>query len=436
MNSLENALCGMQSFKAVRNVLNGVTLHDLQCIDVMKMLAAEQSIVCYDTGTGKTLLAAAFMRLLWNEDSSRKFIMFVKKDQLIQTPEKLESACGRKVITSPADAKSLDALFQNSYSDFSVLMLTHECLLNNRIMNDLFRHREEYTGVIVDEAHEISHKSLAKGATVLAGLLTKFRYRVALTATPLTTNVLQLANLANMISPERFPDANKLYYALKNGKFDVIEEPCFFIERKRADFGGVCDYRGRIEWVEPLPHQKADLSGAQLFKVCKGEGAFPQAEALVKIVRDYQVQGKRGLIYVNQHAVREWLLPFLEDFSYACINGSTKSMERSSIMHSFNVEKTLDVVITSVTTAIDLDCDFVVFYEFTSSVKQMIGRAHRGLSDKSLDVIFLVTDDSGEVDYFLNNVLAHSKLLRDVLHKEITEMEGAEQCLASRYAKI
>lgn len=435
MTSLENALCVMQSFKAIKNVLHGYTLHDLQCIDVMKMLASEKCIVCYDTGTGKTLLAAAFLRLLWNEDPTRKFIMFVKKDQLVQTPSKLENACGRKVIATPADAKSLDKLFQDNYQDYSVLMVTHDCILNDRLMNDLFKHRSEYSGVIVDEAHELSHKNFARGATILASLLANYRFRVALTATPLTTKISQLSSLSTMISPEKFPNSNKLYRALKNGTFDIADEPCFFIERKGTDFGGKRDYRGSIEWVEPLPHQKVTLSGAQLFQVCKGDGAYPQVKKLVELLSNYRNEGKRGLVYINQHTIREWVLPFLHEFRYACINGHTKATERTAIMDSFNTKKDLDVVITSVTTAVDLDCDFVIFYEFTSSVKQMIGRAHRGLGDKSMDVIFIVTDDTGEVDYFLDNVLAHSKLLRDVLHKEIPEMEGAEQCLAEKYAE-
>lgn len=90
---LINELCSRNSYKAINDVLNGVTLHDLQCIDVLKMIAAKKSVVIYDTGTGKTLLAAAFMKLLLREDPSKMFLMFVKKDQLVQTPEKLKKVC-------------------------------------------------------------------------------------------------------------------------------------------------------------------------------------------------------------------------------------------------------------------------------------------------------------------------------------------------------
>lgn len=427
----------MQSFEAVKDVLNGYTLHDLQCIDVMKMLAAEKCLVCYDTGTGKTLMAAAAMKLLWRENPARKFIMFVKKDQLVQTPKKIEEACGRRVICSAADADSLSELFQQEYSDYSVLMLTHQCLLNNTMMNDLFQHRNEYDGVIVDEVHELSNKGFARGATVLAGLLTNFRYVFALTATPITTSVRQLASLASMIDAKRFPNPNKLCLALKNGKFDVQEEPCFFIERKGSDFGGKRDYRGRVEWVKPLPEQMENVNGDALFRLCKGPGSVPQVNALVKLLREYASDGKRGLVYVNQHVIREWVCEHLEKsgLQFECINGETKGAQRAEILERFNVKKELDVVVTSVTTAIDLDCDFVIFYELTSVVKQMIGRAHRGLGDKSLDVIFMITDCTNEVDFFVDVVLPNSKLLRDIMHKDIQEMEGAEKSVVERYAK-
>ena len=54
--SIEKDLCSRQSFDAIKYVLDGVELHPLQCIDVMKMLYNKKSVVVYDTGLGKTCL--------------------------------------------------------------------------------------------------------------------------------------------------------------------------------------------------------------------------------------------------------------------------------------------------------------------------------------------------------------------------------------------
>lgn len=433
MNELELGLSSMKSYNAIKYALNGVELHDLQCIDVMKMLASKKAIVSYVTGLGKTVLAAATMRLLWNEDPTRKFIFFGKFDQLSQTPAKLEAMCGRKVISSFASAKSIQELFSKQYENYSILFLTHDTLHKDSIMNDLFQHRTEYTGIFIDEAHELSNTGVAMASSIMAGVARQFEYCYALTATPITTSVKQLAKLANVVDAKRFPDAKRLERQLASGSFRIEQEPCFFINRSRAEFGSKTDYHGIVEFVEPLPHQRVSCGGSRMFELCKGDGAYPQAEALVRLIR--QRESRRGLVYVNQHSVRNWILPFLNQagIRYECINGTTPLQERTRIMKQFNDDCALDVVLTSVTTALDLDCDYVIFYEFTVDVKQMIGRAHRGLGDKSLDVIFVVTDESSEVDYFYDNIYSVSMTIKEILNQDYSEIEDVNQELRGRY---
>ena len=206
MIEIENDLASMQSFDAISNILNGVTLHPLQCIDVMKMLYMKRAIVSYDTGTGKTLLAAAVMQLLWREDSSRRFIIFGMKDQLQQTPKKLESYTGRSVLASASDAKSIKNLLGgDKFLNYPILLLTHECLRNHTLMKALWEHQKDFYGVFVDEAHLLNNKGFAESANVLNGLCKKFEYCIALTATPFTTELTQLAKLASIIDYERYP---------------------------------------------------------------------------------------------------------------------------------------------------------------------------------------------------------------------------------------
>lgn len=426
-----NLLCSMNSFKAIKYVLNAIELHDVQCIDIMKMLCAKRCMVVYDTGLGKTLLTAAFIKLLCNEDPSRKFIMFVKKDQLIQTPKKLMDACGKTVLATSAEHGSLTSVIEQGLDTVSVLMLTHTCLQNENIMNELFAYRDRFCGIIIDEAHELSNFNRTESGGMLEAICNSFEYCTALTATPITTSALQLAKLAHVVDPSRYPDYNKLKKRLVNGTFDIAEDPLFFISRSGEDFGSKRNYRGIVKFVRPSHDQMQPCGGAKLMQLCKGRGAENQVKALVDLIKERS--GQRGLIYVNQHEVRDWVLPFLDSagIRYDCINGHTKQVDRERIMNEFNNERSLDVVITSVTTAIDLDCDFVIFYEFTPLVKQMIGRAHRGLGDKDLDVIFVLTEDSSELDYFAENVIKKSLFARDILHKNYSEIEDADRELTA-----
>lgn len=434
MDKIEEELCAMKSFQAVSRVLNGIELHPLQCVDVVKMLYRKRAIVIYDTGTGKTLLAAAFIKLLCNEDASRRFVMFVKKDQLIQTPKKLSDACGRLVTASTAEAKQASRLFAGGVASAAVLMLTHDCLNKDSIMNELFRHKDSFCGVIIDEAHELNDFIKSHSAGIVEALAQAFEYCIALTATPITTDIMQLAKLAHIVDRNRYPNYVQLEKQLRSGKMDIEDDPMFFISRNGSDFGGKRDYRGVIEWIEPMPHQKIEAGGDTLARLCKGVGAYRQAEALVRVIQRYS--GKRGLVYVERHEIREWVIPFLEDagIRYACINGRTGIADRTRIMLEFNEEKKIDIVLTSITTALDLDCDYVVFYEFTVLIKQMIGRAHRGLGSKKLDIVFMITDDTCEVDYFYKNILSIGFVIRDIMHKDYSELEDAEKEMEGRNA--
>lgn len=406
----------MTSFEAIKYVLNGIELHDLQCIDVMRMIHSKRAIVIYPTGKGKTFLASAAMTLLCNEDPKRKFIMLVKKDQLIQTPEKIFKATGKYVLSTSADKRDLQKALARGLDSCSILMITHDCISNTNFLRELYKVKDSFCGIIIDEAHEMNNVQVASSASMLGSLVTQFEYCWALTATPIVTDIMQLAKLACVVDSERFKDFGKLKRIIDCDPDVIVNNRDFFIKRNVEEFGCELICNGIPIFVEPQPEQQdTSLGGNQLELVCKGPGAENQVKALVRTLKLYG--DKRGLIYVNQHAVRGWILPFLDDagIKYACINGATSAKDRTVIMHKFNVEKSLDVVITSVTTAIDLDCDFVIFYEFTVDVKQMIGRAYRGLGDKVLDVLFVITDDSNEVDYFCRSILARSLMIRRIL---------------------
>lgn len=438
-NELENALCAMDSFDAISHCLNldengnDIVLHPIQCIDVMKMLARKRSMVVYDTGCGKTYIAAAVMRLLKNENPKRKFIMFVKKDQLTQTPSKLERATGMTVIASAANAQSRAQLYSSNFRKYDILMLTHDCLHNKQMLEHLFELRGEYCGMIIDEAHELNNFVSADSAHLLSAITKQFEYCYALTATPITTAIDQLVRLAAMIDAEHFGNITKFRTRLRRDPSILQDMGSIFIVRGRADFGGKQDYRGRVHWVTPMAHQMVPCS-SNIFMQFKGEGAFKQLKALLDEIERYK--GKRGLIYINQHKIREWVLPYLvqNGVRVACINGYTKAAERKQIMEAFNRDRSLDVIITSVTTAVDLDCDYVIFYEFTTNVKQMIGRAHRGLGDKVLDIVYIITEDSEEVDFFMDNIWARCELTRNVLGQSCAGLDGVRDSVEGRYA--
>lgn len=416
-----NEILEMDSFIAIQDVLNGVTLHPKQCIDVIKMLYQKRSILIYDTGTGKTLLAAAFMRMLIREDPSRRFIFFCIKDQITQTPKKLESLMGVPVLVSTADAKSVDKVLQEDLLKYKVIMLTHQCLHSSVVLNYLYTIRQHITGIIVDEAHKLNNTSKARSADVLQAMLAKFEYVAALTATPIRSDLLQLVKLANLIAPDRYPNTKKLLNDLKSGYFSVDADPCFFINRAAEELGRTSHPEGHVVWCTPHTHQvEESRGGVFLMQTCKGKNANSQVRELIKLLQSKS--GQKGLVYISQQTIYDWVTPHLTEagIKFAIIQGSTSASDRESIMSRFNdpEDTSIDVVLLSVTTAVDLDCEYVVFYEFTVDVKQLMGRAHRGLENKVVQVYFLLTKGTGEVQYFIDNIYNKCELFARILGKE------------------
>ena len=208
-------------------------------------------------------------------------------------------------------------------------------------------------------------------------------------------------------------------------------DKAFFINRAAKDLGRVTDPRGYVISVSPSPHQvHCELGGVELFQMCKGDGAVNQVNALIELIAEKKQQNDRGLVYISQTTVLRWVCKNLDktDIRYACINGGTSMEVRSKIEESF-ATGSYDVILTSVTTAIDLDCEYVVFYEFTVLVNQMIGRAVRGLKPKELDVYFIITKDTNEENYFINNIFAKCQLIRDILGKENSAVDNVAQHL-------
>lgn len=84
-------------------------------------------------------------------------------------------------------------------------------------------------------------------------------------------------------------------------------------------------------------------------------------------------------------------------------------------------KREVDVLITSVSESLNIDADTVIFYEFTTKIKQVMGRAHRGLYGKELELVFIVTKDTAEVEFFDKYIYRRSITLQRLLQKDYSE---------------
>lgn len=416
--SLVEELKIRKSFKAMRDILKlpGFQLTDFQCVDTLVAINNKQALLKYDTGMGKTIVACAIMKCLKKLKPDMKFVFFGKNTQLLQTPAKLREYSGLSVLE--VSAKSDDVfgkVWGKRLEDHDILFLTYETLLNKFVMSYLYTYRWMFSCIFVDEIHTECNFRDSSRALRLRAVLRNFEYRYGLTATPITGRSAQLAEICHMLDWESFPDIKTMNSELKNEENIMYRRPELLIVRTRVDEGMETKFNAEPVFVEPMPHQ-VGANGRNLFQTCKGEGAVRQAEVVREIILNNRPF--KGLVYINFHEIREWLLPFLDQVGirYGCINGKVSNNERKSIVDSF-VDNKLDVVITSVTDSLDLECDYVIFMQYCTDMQQMLGRAHRTMNPKAVDLYFIFTKQTAEASYFLEFIYKR-QLFTQLLFKD------------------
>lgn len=418
-------MSGLTSYMAIENILKNVVLADFQCVDVVKGLASGNAVYGYGTGLGKTVVAAALVQAYINEVPSRRFIYLCKPSQLLQTPAKIVEFSGLKVSASSAAGEEIhNTFFRQNFLKSQLLIVSYNALVNPAFVDFLYKYRDHYYGIIVDEAHEVANFESAISAGVVRAMLRQFKVRFGLTATPVTKDPAQLARLAYMFDWEKFPDVKDLTNDLKRGDPETVAEiNKTFLFRTRADLGISGNYRTHLEVVPPHEHQ-VDAQGGpiELFKITKGPGALNQANKLIEIVRSHP-KGMKGVAFIHFHENRKWVESILDntEIRYESIHGKTDRKERGRILELFK-NREIDLILTSVESALDIDADYVIFYEYTGNIKQMLGRVERGLNPKTLDIHFIFTQQTAEGRFFLKNVYRISLWIQEVLKQDYSTL--------------
>lgn len=422
-----------KSVKSLSGVLNDIKLEDFQTVDIAASLVKKCVIIGHETGMGKTYMASAFMKCLINENKSRKFLMVVKTNQLNETPTKIANATGLRVCTV---SSSYDSLSQHILSeDFiksDIVIIAAEVLNVDGAFTMIYKHRKLFCGLIVDEAHEFTNVDGCTRAFRVDCMAKHMEYLMLMTATPMTTKLEQFTTLVYFTDRETFWNTQSLLHGLKKPQYSFTEDyPGVYIRRSRKDLGIGNNYKTKSLYVEPTPEQEF-VKGKDFRIASKGFGAYPQVQKLVETIKNERPN--RGIVYIRHHAVRRFVESYLkeEGIRYACINGQTNMVRRAEISKAF-YNNEYDVVLTSVTTSIDLDCDYIFFYEFTSDARQVIGRGERGLVPKTLNIYFLFTLHPREIRSFIKNVYERSLIIQEVLGNDYRELIKAGEELLLKY---
>lgn len=406
--SMEQSLLHCDALLAI---LGNIELEPIQTHGVIRSLLEKRVILRYDTGLGKTIMMSVILRALINKDPNKKRIVFVMKDQEIETPRKMAPIVQAPILFASAETVKLQQLYRN-WNKSSVILLTYQCLQNVELVSFIYQKLTEVDAIFIDEAHLASNWNEANTSFMLRALADKVEYCIGLTATPIIKDTHQFSRLRNLIDreiPYRYDE-----------NVSTPSPHKAFVNINRQDYGLKGNYTCIPEFVQPMLHQLGEIKG-NIFDITKGEGAVNQVFKLTALLKDRT--DKKVLVYIRYHKTRVWVENYLKqnNISFQSIHGKvTKASERKTILDNFNSGK-IKVLLTSLTTSLDITADTVIMYEFTTYVKQMIGRAHRGLSPKDLEIIFILTRDSAELKYFLKYIYYRSELIQNTIGIDYSE---------------
>lgn len=390
----------------------GVILEDIQGVGVLRSLLEKRMLLVYDTGLGKTFIASVFLRALLNENQGTKHIMVVLKDQDIQTPITVKSITGAPVLFTDASWKSISR-FMEKWDRTNIFIVTYDCFRNVDFVSFLYLHLPDIKSFIIDEAHLVSNWNSSDTSWMIRALVSKIEYVLALTATPITSNKAQFPRLRNLVD-------RRISYRIYESMAESNNHEGY-IQVNRKDYRLKGNYRTQIVWCDPMLHQVGKIKG-NVFTVTKGTGARNQANKVIEVLGS--LQNKKVIIYVHYHDSRLWLEKNLEEagYKFASLHGKiTNRVERKHVLDTFNYGE-VNILITSITTALDISADAILFYEYTTLVKQMIGRPHRGLAPKDLDIYFFITKDTEELEFFSRYIYYRSLEIQTLLGKDYSEI--------------
>lgn len=401
------------AFLNLNNVMPDAELWDFQRQGMQEVFTNERMLLAFDTGTGKTFTYAGIIRGLLNRNPDKKHILVIINDSIEQVPRDISQLTKASVEAFNGTAEDAGRL-RYYWARTSVLVLTMEAFRSLEVVRFLFDNLMEVESFAIDEAHHCSNWDVSDTAFMIRALAQYAPYCIELSATPMTRVSQQYFRLMNLLDRRRSRTRDETYAGAYVDRYMPVN-------RKDYDIKG--NYVPTLIPVQPTLEQAQPQHGI-VFKKLKGTGATPQVKALVEAVQQRLKDGKRMIVYVHYHDSRRWVeTNFREQgIQFTSLHGKLlKRSEREQALDAYRNGE-VDVLITSVTESLNIEADVVIFYEFTTLVKQVIGRAHRGLAGKPLEIAFIITKDSDEVEYFLKYIYERSLTVQKLLMKDYSEL--------------
>lgn len=399
--------------EALKHIAPDVELHAAQNAGIEMALKYRKVLLSHDTGMGKSYMCAVVIRALINAEPQSKHIVVMVHDSIEQLPKDIAKIARVPVAAVDATAASAKA-FASLLTNNSVICMTYDAFMEIGMALTLFSCIHKITSIAIDEAHHVANWNTSDRAFMVRAMAQYCPFILGLTATPMVVSALQFYRTMNLID-------RTLSFRRDETKYGKYSER--YLPVNREEYGLKGKYKPTLITVDPQLNQIGKQSGV-VFSKLKGYGAEHQVSALIEVLRARIREEKQIIVYIAHHEVREWVEQHLEQEGIASvsINGRVVNQnERAARMAKFTTGE-VPVLLTSITESLNLSADVIVFYEFDARMKQVMGRGHRGLHGKELEIVLIVTKDTDEISFFQEKVVERAQKAQTLLHKDYSEI--------------
>lgn len=419
------------SCDSLKHICNGITLTNYQTLLTAWILITRKFICTLDTGLGKTVIASAVIKWLWNSGESKNFIYVCENAGMNQTANKIANYTGLNVITCDASIAGAELISTKTPEDYQILVISYQALQSYELAKYLVMYHWCFNTIIYDECQWLSELHNSNTWEITKCMRKNFRDVVMFSATPFKTNPLQMLKQVELLDSSIIGNINayiedkctrsKMYEIVDWYNLDKIKEDLTLYVNgfTRKELNIDINYKPFAHLCEPLEEQTL-IEPHNMHRI-KSYNA-DNLTKLKDIIFDYVMDIKKGIIYCSTNENKMLLKKTLEemDISYGIIDGTLSDKNKRFEIQSRYIDGEISVLIINVTTTLDLPSDYCIFYELcdAGTVTQFIGRCIRGLDSSELDVHFILTKDTYEIKYFYNSIWKKSKYLQDTLGKD------------------
>lgn len=433
---LLSELAKQDSYEPILGSCYGKILTKEQLAATVFSLIIKKNIISFDTGLGKTVIASALINLVLEKEGRALFIL--KRTTMEELYKKIKESCKKSIrcgnITN--EQSVIDKMICKRKADTcNLLVISSDSLANNEVNNYLYGVRNSLTIVIVDEMHLFSNLTSVE-SRLMDKLMNKSEYSFALTATPFQRDIIQLINTGYMLNNNVFGgkkprEMYNVFTEYRDGKVTgyknlemlkkIMSKIMFNVTREmlNIEVDKKCKIhlvRGKEEW--------RNKRGNEAFRMIKADTESQPYYKLCELLTTHVGAGRKGLVYINLNEIKSVIFEKLKllGFRVDIVDGTISNKKDRERTKERYRRGDIDVLIINTVASLDLEGDFVIFYELTLQYTQMIGRLCRTYEDKQIFIDFIIAEGTYEETFFKNNVYSKVKLLSEICDKDSREL--------------